>query len=100
MSTKQRRRGPKQGTLHIDKRADQIVAASNGDGDQMLTTMQLANWLGVSHQFLETARVKGTGPKFIKVTGRQLKYRRDDVLKWLEDRTFQRTSEYSTRPAA
>jgi predicted DNA-binding transcriptional regulator AlpA len=37
-------------------------------------------------------RVTGSGPKFIKL-GRSVRYRKGDVLDWLESRTVRSTSE-------
>jgi predicted DNA-binding transcriptional regulator AlpA len=37
-------------------------------------------------------RVTGCGPRFVKI-GRSVRYRRGDVLDWLESRTVRSTSE-------
>ena len=85
--------------LHIDRRAHKIVAADIGADDELLDTRQLADWLGVSTQWVEIGRHKNYGPKFTKVGPRQVRYRRGDVLRWLKARTYSRTSQY-TKPAA
>jgi predicted DNA-binding transcriptional regulator AlpA len=82
----------------IDRRAD-LVAAQPGSGDDMLTTVELAAWLGVSVQFLEIARSKGGGPPYKKFTTRCVRYLRSDVREWLRDRSFAHTSEYARRSA-
>lgn len=38
-------------------------------------------------------RYSGKGPKFIKVTGRQVRYRWSDIEEWLESRTRTRTDD-------
>lgn len=43
-------------------------------------------------------RYHGTGPKFVKVTGRQVRYRWSDIEAWIDQRTKQRTDDRS--PAA
>jgi hypothetical protein len=42
--------------FHIDKRAAD-VAETGGSDDDMLSTVQMAAWLGVSQQWLEGARL-------------------------------------------
>ena len=61
---------------------------------------QVAAWLGVSEQWMEIARHKGYGPKFIRLSPRRIRYRRDEVLKFLQQRTRARTNEYLERAGA
>jgi predicted DNA-binding transcriptional regulator AlpA len=82
-------------TLHIDKRAEQVAALGVGAEDELLTTAQVAAWLGVSVQFLEIGRSSGGyGPPYTRLAPRAIRYRRGDILQWLRDRTHVRTSEY------
>jgi predicted DNA-binding transcriptional regulator AlpA len=90
------RRGVR-GTHHIDRRAAAIVSADAGADDELLSTPELANWLGVSTQFLDIGRSKGYGPPFQKISPRMVRYRRGDVLAWLRSRTFGSTAEYGSR---
>jgi hypothetical protein len=90
---------------HIDKRAERLIAddaerlaAAEDHNDKLLTTADVADWLSVSHQFLEIGRLRGFGPRFTRVTKRMIRYRRKDVIAWLEERVHQSTAEYS--PAA
>jgi predicted DNA-binding transcriptional regulator AlpA len=80
--------------LHIDKRADKL-AAIPGDDDDLLSTRQLAAWLDISESWLEIARHRGQGPKFLKYGPKSIRYRRADVVAWLKDRTHQSTAEYA-----
>jgi predicted DNA-binding transcriptional regulator AlpA len=82
---------------HLDRRASAIVAADVGADDELLTTRQTADWLGVSTQWLEIGRGKNYGPKFTRVSSRVIRYRRGDVLKWLKTRTHSNTAEYVRR---
>lgn len=52
----------------------------------------VANELGVSARTLQSWRVIGGGPRFIKV-GRSVRYRRRDLDAYLEARTVGSTSE-------
>jgi predicted DNA-binding transcriptional regulator AlpA len=82
--------------LHIDRRAEQVAAHGAGAEDDLLTTIQVAAWLGVSVQFLEIGRSSGGyGPPFTRLAPRAIRYRRGDVLQWLRERTHARTSEYA-----
>jgi predicted DNA-binding transcriptional regulator AlpA len=82
--------------LHIDKRADALLATSSGrDEDDLLSTIEVAAWLGVSTQWLEIARLRGFGPPFTKLGPRTLRYYRKDVLAWLRERAHRSTSEYA-----
>ena len=83
---------------HLDQRADQIIAAAdNVDKDLLLTTRQVADWLGCSNIWLEIGRGAKTpyGPRFVKISARMVRYRKADVLEWLKSRTFASTAEYA-----
>ncbi|HUS96770.1 MAG TPA: helix-turn-helix domain-containing protein, partial [Hyphomicrobiaceae bacterium] len=61
---------------------------------ELLSTPQLAEWLGVSTQWLEIGRSRGYGPPFIRMSPKRVRYRRGDVLDWLRERTHLCASEY------
>lgn len=84
---------------HLDRRAAQIAAEGQGDPDDLLDTNTVSIWLGVSRQWLEIGRVKSYGPKYIRIGPRRTRYRRSDVLSWLDERTHQCTAEYTKKPA-
>jgi predicted DNA-binding transcriptional regulator AlpA len=71
-----------------------LAESSTGAPDDLLTTRAVAEWLGVSVQFLEIGRHKGYGPKFVRIGPARIRYRRAGVLAWLEERTFASTSQY------
>ncbi len=68
----------------------------NGE-DRVLTTKQLAQYLGISTRSLERFRVDGSGPKFVKLGADKLRarvvYRWSDVQAWLGSNTFGSTAE-------
>jgi hypothetical protein len=92
---------------HIDRRAAEVRDALTaplqvelvraGDLTEMeplYSTVALAERLGVSVQFLTIGRVRGYGPKFVQLGPKRIRYRRSDVVAWLEQRTHASTSEY------
>ena len=88
-------RGPRH---HLDRRADQLAElGTRGSPDDLLTTPAVAEWLGVSTQWLEIGRSKGYGPRFVRLSTRRVRYRRSDVLDWLGTRTCASTAEYAAR---
>ncbi len=58
----------------------------------LFDTKTLTTALGLTQAWAEHARWKGTGPKFIRVGG-AVRYRREDVLEWLDSET--RSSTFS-----
>ena len=90
--------------FHLDRRASVILAASAGadHDDQLLSTAQTALWLGCSTQWLEIGRSKGYGPPFDRISPRMVRYRRNLVRAWLNQRTHTSTEDYrqSTRTSA
>jgi hypothetical protein len=88
---------------HIDRRAHRLIAdCSIGDdkdksSDDLLTTRQVADWLGVSLQWLEIGRLRKYGPEFVRVGPRIIRYRRGVVIDWLTQRAPASTAEYRAR---
>lgn len=62
------------------------------DPDLALNENVAAEMLGISTRTLQSWRVKGTGPRFTKI-GRAVRYRRRELLKFLDDRTVSSTSQ-------
>jgi hypothetical protein len=81
---------------YLDKRADSIAAqiAALPD-DTLLSTADLACWLGVSIQFLTIGRSRGYGPAFVRLSATAVRYRVSNVRRWLTERTFARTAEFT-----
>lgn len=81
---------------HLDRRAAELAAegAEAGDPDQLLTTSDVGEWLGISTAWLEIGRSKKYGPSFCQLSTRRIRYRRADVLAWLAERTHASTAEY------
>jgi hypothetical protein len=74
----------------IDRTADIAIAQEPpGDDDTLLTTAAVADWFGVSTQWLELGRCKGYGPAYVKV-GRLVRYRKGDGIAYLKQRRVTR----------
>jgi hypothetical protein len=83
--------------LLLDRRAQYIAGLGIGaDPDMLLVTKQLAEWLGVSKQWLEIGRSRAYGPPYRRLGKRAIRYSVADVLKWLEERSHQSTAEYGS----
>ena len=52
-----------------------------------------AAYCGVSNRFLENVALRGTGPKFIRLSRRLVVYDQDDLDQWLAQRAVASTSE-------
>jgi hypothetical protein len=79
---------------HLDRRALALLEDGDGDGDDLLNTMQVASWLGVSTQWIEIGRSKGYGPEFVRCGARRIRYLRRSVKKWLLARQYASTAGY------
>jgi hypothetical protein len=91
---KQKRRKRKHGKQK--RRPAACTGAPRGppdDPDDLLTPAQLGGWLGFTESGLAKLRVRGgAGPKFIKI-GSAVRYRRRDVLLYLDQQTAASTSD-------
>jgi predicted DNA-binding transcriptional regulator AlpA len=86
---------------HLDRRAAELAqeGAAAGEADDLLNTSEVAEWLGISLQWLEIGRSKGYGPRFVRLSPRRVRYLRSSVMEWLRERQHQGTAEYSRRPS-
>jgi hypothetical protein len=87
------------GRLHLDKRAQQLVATAFDDEqpDDLLTTRQVAAWFGVSIQWLEIGRGKSYGPPFLRMGNNVIRYHRGKCKAWLQTRMHASTAEYASK---
>ena len=67
--------------------------AKEPKGDLLLTPKQVARQLGVTRTTLESWRLRGGGPKFVRVSKRCIRYRRQDLQVWIEERIRTSTSD-------
>jgi predicted DNA-binding transcriptional regulator AlpA len=67
----------------------------------LLSREEIQKEYGLTRRWLELAALTGNGPPFIKIGARTVRYRRDDLERWLAEREVQSTSQYDqlTKPA-
>lgn len=61
--------------------------------DRMINEHEAAEFLGYSVRALQNWRVRGGGPRFVKVSSRSIRYRRRDLIAWVELKTVEHTSQ-------
>lgn len=59
----------------------------------LLTAREAAERLKLSESYLEKARIRGDGPRFVRL-GRSIRYRLEDLEAWVASRAAGSTSEY------
>ena len=65
------------------------------DPDQLINERQAAEFLGYTVRALQNWRVRGGGPKFVKVSSRSIRYRRRELIAWSESLLITNTSAFS-----
>ncbi|MDQ3381636.1 MAG: helix-turn-helix domain-containing protein [Actinomycetota bacterium] len=64
---------------------DGAIERATGTAEPLMSPDEVAVYLNVPRATLQLWRAKGRGPRAFKV-GRHVRYRREDVLRWLERR--------------
>jgi hypothetical protein len=88
--------------MHLDRRAAILAerGTAAGNDDQWLNTQAVADWLGMSKQWVELRRKRGDGPPFFRPSPNAIIYRRGEIVRWLYQRHHHRTAEYQHEAAA
>jgi len=60
---------------------------------QLINEKEAAVYIGHSVRALQNWRVRGGGPKFVKISARSIRYRRCDLNEWVESKLVRTTSE-------
>ncbi len=63
------------------------------DPERLLAEQEAADFIGVTRRALQQWRLTGTGPVYVKISARCVRYRRADLIKWAEERLTTSTSE-------
>ena len=75
----------------MDAKKEALVVVD--DLDRLMNETEAADILCYSVRALQNWRHRGGGPQFVKVSARSVRYRKRDLLKWIEDRTVKHTSQ-------
>ena len=59
----------------------------------LLTEADAAKLLAFTPRFLQARRIRGNGPPFVRISSRAIRYRRSDLLAWIEDRVRTSTAD-------
>lgn len=73
-----------------------VQPASHGNrplSDALLTEIQAAKYLGLTPRALQAWRYQGYGPRFVKISGRCIRYRASDLEQWVTGRLRRSTSD-------
>lgn len=79
----------------------QSLSCVKKSSDELLRPAQAAMLLNVTPRCLQDWRLKGTGPRFIRMTPKLVQYRRSDLEKFIEERAAptERTSGERSEPS-
>jgi len=77
--------------MHV--RSKLICSSASQDPDQLLRECEAAQILGFTPRALQNWRIRGGGPVFVKVAARSVRYRRADLLAWIQARIRRSTSD-------
>ncbi len=64
-----------------------------GPLDYLINEKEAAEIIGFSVRALQNWRLRGGGPNYVKVAARSVRYRRRDLLAWMEEHIVANTSE-------
>jgi predicted DNA-binding transcriptional regulator AlpA len=59
--------------------------------EPLATDAEFCEFVGITKAAAAQLRYMGRGPKFVKITGRQVRYRWSDIHQWVEEQTRMRT---------
>ncbi|MGB0497542.1 MAG: helix-turn-helix transcriptional regulator [Rubricella sp.] len=71
----------------------EAIEAAKADPDRLLDEKEAADLLCYSVRALQNWRHRGGGPRYVRVSARSIRYRRRDLLAWIEARTVAHTSQ-------
>ena len=63
------------------------------DPESLILEQVAADFLGVTRSALQKWRITGSGPKFVRISSRCVRYRRQDLVEWAQAHLKASTSE-------
>jgi len=76
-----------------DEQKESCTSTLEVDPERLITETEAADFLGVTRRALQQWRLNGSGPKYVKISQRCVRYRRIELIKWSEERLRSSTSE-------
>ena len=70
---------------------------SSLDLDELLTEQDAARFLKFKPRALQAWRQRGGGPHFVRISSRAVRYRRRDIVTWIESRIRSSTADNEAR---
>ncbi len=64
---------------------------------QLIPETDAARFVGYTIRALQNWRVRGGGPKYVKVSSRSVRYRRKDLIDWAESRVIASSNQATVR---
>lgn len=75
------------------EKTEQYASGDREYLDALLSEQQAADFLGFKVKTLQKWRITGEGPPFVKHSRRSVRYRRRDLITWIEERLRRSTSD-------
>lgn len=89
------------GSITIARNSKMIASSGAAEDIRPLATDdEFCAFAGLSKQQSAQLRYLGKGPRFIRVTGRQIRYAWSDIEEWCEVRTVSRSDQRGELPAS
>lgn len=81
-------------TQNQPNEGEEPTALSEDYWNGLISENDAGQFLKLTTRTLQAYRCKGSGPHYIRISARCIRYRRADLQKWIDRRLFQNTSEY------
>lgn len=78
--------------MRLHQQGNVFMNSISVDPDCLLTEGQTGELINVPVRTLQTWRLRGGGPPFVKL-GRSIRYRRWNLIRWIEEHTMNSTSQ-------
>ena len=79
---------------------DKLLYEKIIDYESLLTEKDAADFLDLTTRCLQAWRYRGRGPRFVKISSRCIRYRRGDLLDWVQEKLRSDTSQITEEGAA
>jgi hypothetical protein len=85
-------------SFHLDRRAGELAAiCAAGDPDELLSPKQTSALISYSEVWLAKRRADGTGPPYVMINRRSIRYRRGTLRRYFEVRERKSIAEHRER---